>query len=57
MVKSWCRYADEKEAREDGDCLIILDECHKAKRLINTGGSARPLHKPMLGLPAFCHAC
>jgi len=38
---SWRRrYADEEDGREDGDCLIILDECHKAKRLVNTGGSA-----------------
>ncbi len=41
-----CRYADEEDGHEDGDCLIILDECHKAKRLVNTGGSALPSSSP-----------
>ena len=53
----WCRYADGTEGRRDGDCLIILDECHKAKRLINTGGSALLFVTSRAGSRAFCQAC
>ena len=40
LESRWRSDADVEAGREDGDCLIILDECHKAKRLVNSGGSA-----------------
>ena len=40
QIVDWLKAAKGASPAEAGDCMIVLDECHKAKNLFATGKSA-----------------